>query len=325
MQNSYAFHSRNSLLLPSYDMRNLSFEKALTRSKINAKELTRVLNINHLNKKQVIKYSLIKSESNYNSEINLKLIKVGNILAGKIPHPKKNNVPHDNIPPPSKLLPIRAAVIQRNNSANNIKLKSNAQVLDDYLIHFQQEIQGILSSNRHFVMNFHQFSNGIKRKRLRKLKTIYKYISDDQTSMKFHYLKEDFKKKGLNNRLLVNPEYKFIKIRDDSFLVLNTFKKVITCIVEHFFMAYDNDLLFKKENLELLNEYSLYLKEIYELYKKEIKDIVKNYSLLTKGLVNSHKIYSDYVNELCDYSESNTKEEIIFLRSYHEMMKMGVE
>lgn len=319
MQNSFVSHSRNNIVLPSYNTRNLSFEKALSRSKINAKELTKVLNLNKINKKYAIRNSLIKSESSYNNEVDLKLIKVGNIL-GRIPHPKRTTQTNENILIASRI-PIRATIMQRNNSAHNIKAKANTHDIDDYLIHFQQAIQNILSSSRHFVLNTYQFSTDSKKQKFKKLNTIYKYISDEQTTMKFHFFKEDFKQKGLNNRPVVNPEYKFIKIRDDSFLVLSTFKKVINCIIEHFFMAYNNDMSFKKVNLATLNEYNLYLKEIYELYKKESKDIVKNYSILTKGLVNSDKLYFDYVNELSKYCEECTKEEVIFLRSYNEMMK----
>ena len=301
---------------------NDSFETALTRASRNIYELKDLLQRNKTNNKYPLKKQFIRNEKEYTKEINTKLLRVAKII-DRIPHPKMNK-PKQQKSNSKKNCVLPIIKIKRTQSSSFIKKQI---YFDNLLTKLESEIKEIFYKKDNNILcsnNSNQINNFISGcSKYKKLQTIYKYINDSETAIKFHYMIIDFTPKHINDQVQPNPEYKFIKIKTESFFVVKVFLDVLQLIIKYFYMIYDNDSLFIRDNYGSISTYCNRLKKKYEIYKNELNELVENYSVVSKGLLINNNVYNQYVYELCDYSNSILKEENKFFNAIHKIININ--
>jgi uncharacterized membrane-anchored protein YhcB (DUF1043 family) len=226
-------------------------------------------------------------------------------------HHNNHNRKSKNLLPPINLKKMNSKE-QINNtlkiidSPNNLSYKINNLDEKEYLINLIHDLNNDIS---HALKN----NNNTKNQKFHHLKTIYKYINDAETSIKFHYFLPDFIDK---NKFIDNPEYKFIKIKNKSFQICKMFTKILNIIIKYFYIVYNND---KLTNYKYIHQYFLKIKELYNTYKKELDDIIENYANITNNLIIDYKVYKHYISDLCEFTElhiNNEKEFKLNLENY---------
>ena len=314
-----------------YINRNLSNLNTLNNSfniqKNCANNISNLISQNKLNYKHPLKHNFIKDEKNYYFDINNKIMHIAQIIEKKnfsnnINNTENNNNNHHhhhhnhnrkskNLLPPINLKKMNSKE-QINNtlkiidSPNNLSYKINNLDEKEYLINLIHDLNNDIS---HALKN----NNNTKNQKFHHLKTIYKYINDAETSIKFHYFLPDFIDK---NKFIDNPEYKFIKIKNKSFQICKMFTKILNIIIKYFYIVYNND---KLTNYNFIHQYFLKIKELYNSYKKELDDIIENYANITNNLIIDYKVYKHYISDLCEFTElhiNNEKEFKLNLENY---------
>lgn len=274
---------------------NDSFETSLSRAVISSKELLMLLERNKLNSKYPLKPRFLKLEKDYSEEINTRLLKVARLI-DKIPKPKvkkKKKILLPKIPkyPHHQYLFTDSQITESNSLFND--LEEN----------LENEIKKIFASQDGDDKRTQNDS------KFRKLHTIYKYINDTQTSMKFHYFICDFQQRSLNDIILPNNEYKFIKIKNESIFIVSNFSKVLKLIIKYFYLSQNFEISYSKESLKRMKEYLIMIKKKYVTYKTQLTELVKNYSVITNGLIMDKEVYNNYIYKLCDMANETSKEE----------------
>ena len=292
-----------------------------------ANNISNLISLNKLNYKHPLKHNFIKDEKNYYFDINNKIMHIAQIIEKKnfsnnINNTENNNNNHHhhhhnhnrkskNLLPPINLKKMNSKE-QINNtlkiidSPNNLSYKINNLDEKEYLINLIHDLNNDIS---HALKN----NNNTKNQKFHHLKTIYKYINDAETSIKFHYFLPDFIDK---NKFIDNPEYKFIKIKNKSFQICKMFTKILNIIIKYFYIVYNND---KLTNYKYIHQYFLKIKELYNSYKKELDDIIENYANITNNLIIDYKVYKHYISDLCEFTElhiNNEKEFKLNLENY---------
>ena len=290
-----------------------------------ANNISNLISLNKLNYKHPLKHNFIKDEKNYYFDINNKIMHIAQIIEKKnfsnnINNTENNNNNHHhhnhnrkskNLLPPINLKKMNSKE-QINNtlkiidSPNNLSYKINNLDEKEYLINLIHDLNNDIS---HALKN----NNNTKNQKFHHLKTIYKYINDAETSIKFHYFLPDFIDK---NKFIDNPEYKFIKIKNKSFQICKMFTKILNIIIKYFYIVYNND---KLTNYKYIHQYFLKIKELYNTYKKELDDIIENYANITNNLIIDYKVYKHYISDLCEFTElhiNNEKEFKLNLENY---------
>ena len=312
-----------------YINRNLSNLNTLNNSfniqKNCANNISNLISQNKLNYKHPLKHNFIKDEKNYYFDINNKIMHIAQIIEKKnfsnnINNTENNNNNHHhhnhnrkskNLLPPINLKKMNSKE-QINNtlkiidSPNNLSYKINNLDEKEYLINLIHDLNNDIS---HALKN----NNNTKNQKFHHLKTIYEYINDAETSIKFHYFLPDFIDK---NKFIDNPEYKFIKIKNKSFQICKMFTKILNIIIKYFYIVYNND---KLTNYKYIHQYFLKIKELYNSYKKELDDIIENYANITNNLIIDYKVYKHYISDLCEFTElhiNNEKEFKLNLENY---------
>ena len=314
-----------------YINRNLSNLNTLNNSfniqKNCANNISNLISQNKLNYKHPLKHNFIKDEKNYYFDINNKIMHIAQIIEKKnfsnnINNTENNNNNHHhhhhnhnrkskNLLPPINLKKMNSKE-QINNtlkiidSPNNLSYKINNLDEKEYLINLIHDLNNDIS---HALKN----NNNTKNQKFHHLKTIYEYINDAETSIKFHYFLPDFIDK---NKFIDNPEYKFIKIKNKSFQICKMFTKILNIIIKYFYIVYNND---KLTNYKYIHQYFLKIKELYNTYKKELDDIIENYANITNNLIIDYKVYKHYINDLCEFADlniNNEKEFKLNLKNY---------
>ena len=304
-----------------YINRNLSNLNTLNNSfniqKNCANNISNLISQNKLNYKHPLKHNFIKDEKNYYFDINNKIMHIAQIIEKKnfsnnINNTENNNNNHHhhhhnhnrkskNLLPPINLKKMNSKE-QINNtlkiidSPNNLSYKINNLDEKEYLINLIHDLNNDISCT---LKN----TNNKKNEKFHHLKTIYKYINDAETSIKFHYFLPDFIDK---NKFIDNPEYKFIKIKNKSFQICKMFTKILNIIIKYFYIVYNND---KLTNYNFIHQYFLKIKELYNSYKKELDDIIENYANITNNLIIDYKVYKHYINDLCEFADLNINNE----------------
>ena len=292
-----------------------------------ANNISNLISQNKLNYKHPLKHNFIKDEKNYYFDINNKIMNIAQIIEKKnfsnnINNTENNNNNHHhhhhnhnrkskNLLPPINLKKMNSKE-QINNtlkiidSPNNLSYKINNLDEKEYLINLIHDLNNDISCT---LKN----TNNKKNEKFHHLKTIYKYINDAETSIKFHYFLPDFIDK---NKFIDNPEYKFIKIKNKSFQICKMFTKILNIIIKYFYIVYNND---KLTNYNFIHQYFLKIKELYNSYKKELDDIIENYANITNNLIIDYKVYKHYISDLCEFTElhiNNEKEFKLNLENY---------
>ena len=314
-----------------YINRNLSNLNTLNNSfniqKNCANNISNLISQNKLNYKHPLKHNFIKDEKNYYFDINNKIMHIAQIIEKKNfsnninntennnnnnhHHHHNHNRKSKNLLPPINLKKMNSKE-QINNtlkiidSPNNLSYKINNLDEKEYLINLIHDLNNDIS---HALKN----NNNTKNQKFHHLKTIYKYINDAETSIKFHYFLPDFIDK---NKFIDNPEYKFIKIKNKSFQICKMFTKILNIIIKYFYIVYNND---KLTNYNFIHQYFLKIKELYNSYKKELDDIIENYANITNNLIIDYKVYKHYISDLCEFTElhiNNEKEFKLNLENY---------
>ena len=297
-----------------------------------ANNISNLISLNKLNYKHPLKHNFIKDEKNYYFDINNKIMNIAQIIEKKnyssnnINNTENNNNHHHhnhhnhhnhnnnnnnhnhnhnhklkNLLPPINLKKINIKeqinnTLQTIDSSNNLSHKLNNLDEKEYLINLIHDLNNDISCT---LKN----TNNKKNEKFHHLKTIYKYINDAETSIKFHYFLPDFIDK---NKFIDNPEYKFIKIKNKSFQICKMFTKILNIIIKYFYIVYNND---KLTNYKYIHQYFLKIKELYNTYKKELDDIIENYANITNNLIIDYKVYKHYINDLCEFADLNINNE----------------
>lgn len=306
---------------------NDSFETSLSRASRNIYELRDLIKRNKINNKFPLKKRFISNEKEYTKEINTKLLKVAKII-DRVPHPRfktEKQIPKTNNSPNKKILPK----IEKSRPQSSSHIVKKQAHYEDLLEKLENEIKEIFykkENNNQFKEDLHEnspsnFTSGCLR--YKKLQTIYKFINDPKTSIKFHYMLVDFTPKHINEQLLPNPEYKFIKIKNESFFVVGIFLKVLKLIISYFHLIYDNDSFLVRDYYTITSNYCKHLTKKYEVYKKELNELVENYSICTKGLLIDNNVYNKYIYDLCDLSNSILKEEVKFYNATNQLININ--
>lgn len=308
-----------------YIRRNLSYLNTLENSfniqKNCAKNISNLISLNKLNYKHPLKHKFIKEEKNYYFDINNKIMNIAQLLEKKIYNNSVNHTENNinktninnnnqnnhhkykNLLPPLNLKKIKTkthtSIFKTTNSS--IKLSSNKsenteekEYLINLIKNLNDDISRILKVNKN------------KKQKFNHLKTLYKYINDKESSIKFHYFFPDFIDKNQKN-IIDNPEYKFIKIKNKSFQISKIFTKILNLIIKYFYIVYNNDN--KLTNYKYIHQYFLKIKELYNLYKTELDDIIENYAKITNNLIFDYRVYKNYINDLCEFTETNINNE----------------
>lgn len=306
---------------------NDSFETSLSRAFKNIYELKDLIKRNKINNKFPLKKRFISNEKEYTKEINTKLLKVAKII-DKVPHPRfktEKQIPKVNNNTNKKILPK----IEKSRPQPPSQFLKKQAYCENLLEKLENEIKQIFykkENNNQFKEGRYEncpcnFTSGCSR--YKKLQTIYKFINDPKTSIKFHYMLVDFTPKHINEELLPNPEYKFIKIKNESFFVVGIFLKVLKLIISYFHLIYDNDSFLVRDYYTITSNYCKQLTKKYEVYKKELNELVENYSICTKGLLIDNNVYNKYVYDLCDLSNSILKEEVKFYNATNQLININ--
>lgn len=305
----------------SFKPRSNSFENSLKRVLVNNYEMQSLLTQTRTKTKiKQFHQSFIEEEEDYNKQISCKMLQFGKLL-NKIPHPstlssqpQKKKMKKDNNNNKSQLDTLPLLVNKQNTTnpfllthpvgSNSIKSNTLIEKLNVKIKNFfEYDVKGIKTQSKIF-----------KRKT-----TLYKYISDEQTRMYFHYFSSDF---DINSQ--TSPEYKFIKIEEESFKVIRALLNVKQIIIDdYYFYQISIDYLKSQDsnNINDIIEYIDYIHDIYNFYYKENEDLLHNYSIVTKCLVKDNKTYLIYINDLCSISESIISEENKFRSNINAIRK----
>ena len=292
-----------------------------------ANNISNLISLNKLNYKHPLKHNFIKDEKKYYFDINNKIMHIAQIIEKKNfnnnihtennvnnnnhhnnHHNNHNNNHHNNhnnnhhklknFLPPINLKKIKLQsndTFKITNSSMNLSVKSNNE--KEYLINLIHDLNNDIS----YALK----NNNTKKHKINKLKTIYKYINDTESHIKFHYFFPDFIEKNKNN-IIDNPEYKFIKIKSKSFQICKMFTKILNIIIKYFYIVYNDD---KLTNYKYIHQYFLKIKELYNSYKKELDDIIENYANITNNLIFDYNVYKHYINDLCEFTDLNINNE----------------
>ena len=296
-----------------YISRNLSNLNTLNNSfniqKNCANNISNLISLNKLNYKHPLKHNFIKDEKKYYFDINNKIMHIAQIIEKKNFNNNINNTENNvnnnnqhklkNLLPPINLKKIKTQInntFKTTNTSMNLSVKSNND--KEYLINLIQNLNNDIS----YAL---KSNNTKKKQKFHNLKTIYKYINDPETSIKFHYFLQDFIDKN-ENYIIDNPEYKFIKIKNKSFQICKMFTKILNIIIKYFYIVYNDD---KLTNYKYIHQYFLKIKELYNSYKKELNDIIENYANITNNLIIDYKVYKNYINDLCEFADLNIDNE----------------
>lgn len=309
-------------------LRSNSFENSLKRVLLNNYEMQSLITQTKIKTRiRQFHQSFIQEEEDYNKQITQKMIQFGKLL-NKIPHPNPNQV---KIPMKTSKVIIKEGI---NNTIPKLTLEALPAIvtkqtkLNAVSNNINSEINNEIELNKHInllkdkINKFFTYEiKGIKiqSKVVKRKPTSYKYISDEQSRMYFHYFSSDF---NINSQ--PSPEYKFIKIKEESFKVIRALLKVKQIIIEDYSSYNITNESFKigySNKSNNLIQYIDFIDDIYHFYSKENEDLLHNYSVVTKCLVNDNKSYLIYIRDLCSISESIILEEKNFRSNIDSIRK----
>lgn len=188
--------------------------------------------------------------------------------------PKKQN----------KLLPPRFPSESDSNTLEKVKIEA-----EDFYFKLQTYAYSSLVQKLHF--------SNKPNKNFRKLKTAYKYISDDDYNVKFHYYREEEINKSIES------EYKFFKLKEEAMAMINVFESILNLFNDHLkqYEDYVNRKLIPSSNLfgeikEILIETTEKFLKLLNFYQNELNEFCKKYLKSTEGLLIDNKSFVNQMN-----------------------------